>query len=86
MRRAVYKFALAIEVETQVCLDVGAHVVHVGMQNGELMLWAELDTHALTKPPRVYRVFGTGHEIPDMWMHVGTVFDGPFVWHVYEKS
>ena len=33
---------------------------------------------------RHFEVYGTGQPIPLHTEHVGTFFDGPFVWHVYE--
>lgn len=40
-----------------------------------------------TEQPRLFRVFGTGHTIPEGTVHRGLVFvrDGLLVWHLIEK-
>jgi hypothetical protein len=43
-----------------------------------------VDTESEMEEMRL-QVFGTGHEIPDDWEHVGTVQDGEFVWHIFEE-
>ena len=33
---------------------------------------------------RRFWTIGTGHHIPDEFIHIASFQDGPFVWHVYE--
>jgi hypothetical protein len=54
-----------------------------------LEVWYEVQPGATPKLVTV-QVFGTGHPIPetqqegiDYWW-LDTVFDGPFVWHLYQ--
>lgn len=62
----------------------GAKVLKAGMQGGEVQLWAEVDTDA-PKEERNFIVYGTGWEIQEENVcFIDTVFDGAFVWHVYE--
>lgn len=61
----------------------GAEVRHVGMQDGLVTLWAEVDAAAWSTP-RTFVIGGTGHQIPEGARYVGTVHDGPFVWHIFE--
>tara|TARA_R110002020_G_scaffold193923_1_gene394506 strand:- start:4226 stop:4492 length:267 start_codon:yes stop_codon:yes gene_type:complete len=60
----------------------------VGVQNGSLMLWAEVDPDSSDVTSR-FEVFGTGHDIPeDMGVSrrfIGTAFMDSLVWHVYER-
>lgn len=60
-----------------------AHVTRAGP--GLIEFWSHVDTG---EPERVvwFRVYGTGHAIPADAKHVGTVLDGPFVWHVCEVT
>ncbi len=75
-------------------LPVGAILLSVGMQRDKLMLWAivEYDDDGRKKVPteaRRIRIVGTGHDMtPDMEQgkFIGTVFNGPFVWHVFELA
>ena len=61
-------------------------VRHVDEQNGQVMLWIEVDPAAeLTR--RTFQIIGTGHEeIEPGFVYLGTVPIGPFVWHVYETT
>lgn len=34
----------------------------------------------------VFEIFGTGHHIPVGALHIGSVIDGGFVWHLYQTS
>lgn len=81
--RAVHKFALLLGSENRIEMDQTAGILHVGMQGHLLMLWAVVDTEA-PKFTRTFKVFGTGELISDGWLPIGTCFDGPFVWHVFE--
>lgn len=47
-------------------------------------LWFEVDP-SRAPANATFRVFGTGHEIPDKCVHRGSVVINPFVWHVYEE-
>lgn len=82
----VHKFPLQIADGPQVVpVPYDARVVHVGAQAGELCLWVRLDTDEPYRD-RHFLVVGTGHEAPHPLLsdHVGSVQDGPFVWHVFQ--
>lgn len=87
--RFIYKYPLSLrEAKTLVKMPRDAVVRHVGMQNGDVTIWAEVlpDNPTVT---RTFHVFGTGHPIttePGSTDFVGTVFDGPFVWHVFDAG
>lgn len=83
--KTVFKYALKITDEQQILMPKGATPLSVGIDNnGGLSVWALVDT-AAPKHVRVFRVAGTGHEIPHrvMWNFLGTVMAYPFVWHVF---
>ena len=48
-------------------------------------LWLEVP---LDEPPvdRVFEVVGTGHDVPEGGVHVGSWQQEGFVWHLYEVS
>ena len=81
MSKKIYKFEIRPGSET--LLPRGAKVIHVGMQGLIPCVWAIVDPSA--RMDKEYRVFGTGHEVPDGWRHVGTWLDAPFVWHLFER-
>lgn len=85
MPKVVHKWRLKISDEDQVLAGLG-DIVMVDVQDRSICIWAEVNEYA---EPRTFRVFGTGHEIPDSgdhyYSHVGSCLDAPCVWHVYEK-
>lgn len=85
MAKTVYKYPAPIG---EVQLPDIATIVHVGMQNGVITVWAEVPLFPPTPAweQRSYKIYGTGQPIPDNAVHVTTLFDGPFVWHLYEVS
>lgn len=66
-------------------MPTGATVLHVGIQRRIITLWALVDPDA-NPSIRHFAVVGTGHPAPDAdeGRYIGTVSEGPFVWHVFE--
>ena len=77
--RTIWKYPLG----RVLALPDGARLIKVARQAGELTLWALVDTEAPLAPHH-FEVCGTGHPAPPDSSYVGTVFDEPFVWHVFE--
>lgn len=86
--KVVYKYPLDPGETTTLTLPKWAKVVDVAMQGSSITLWVQHQQPFEGQPTetRVFQVFGTGHQIPDFAGHVGTVHDGPFVWHVYQVA
>lgn len=96
--KRVYKYPLYVPMKnsgsplTDILMPKNAKVVHVGLQEGVVTIWAEVDDDALQAAVsgrewdgRRFAVYGTGDTIPDDdAVHVGSLMDGIFVWHVYE--
>lgn len=82
---AVWKFPLATALtDNALEMPKGAKVVHVGIQGERICLWAIVDMQAPVET-RVFQIVGTGHEeVKEGMAHVGTVQQGPWVWHVFE--
>ena len=62
-------------------------VVHVGCQHGPavVQVWTdEPDSESVRY--RSARVYGTGHEVPLGDSHIGSVIEGPLVWHVFAST
>lgn len=77
--KAIYKYSTG-----EISLPQGAIVRKAGMQNGAITLWVEVDTDAPTEY-RHFAAYGTGWVLPGCVLcYIDTVFDGSFVWHVYE--
>lgn len=78
--KTIYKYNTG-----EVTMPKDAKVLKAGIQNGVVYVWAEVDTKAPIEE-RHFVVYGTGWEIATdrNLSYIDTVFDGPFVWHVYE--
>lgn len=83
MNKVIYKYTFSILQTVTIKMPRGARIVHTGEQSGSVCMWAEVDTDAATES-RVFVVYGTGQTINPAHNYVGTVFIGPFVWHIYE--
>lgn len=92
----IWKYVLAVQDYQTILLSEGAHILSVDVQGGgrgvydrgDVCLWAMVDT---SKPPerRHIEIIGTGNPVPDdkglERKFIGTVQQGPFVWHIFEK-
>jgi hypothetical protein len=84
--KTIWKWKLG--PETTIDMPHGAKLLAVQDQNGEPHLWALVDPSAKTYP-RTFRVYGTGHNMPDEpGQYVGTVQmqGGAMVVHVFEAN
>jgi hypothetical protein len=81
----IYKYPLDLTDVQKVAMPTDARLLYVAMQNGQLTLWAHVDTDLFTAH-RLIAVIGTGNPAPELdeGVYVGTAFDGPFVWHVFD--
>lgn len=84
--RTIYKFPLAVTDEQQIEMPRGSRFLGVETQGGVLYLWAIVET----ENPRyrhAFYVVGTGNPLPVDAVestYLGTVDEGPFVWHVFD--
>jgi hypothetical protein len=84
--KTIWKWTL--RPETTINMPHGAKLLAVQEQRGEAQLWALVDPGAKTYP-RTFRVYGTGHDLPDdPGQYVGTfqMNGGALVFHVFEAS
>lgn len=83
-----YRIALYEVSDTRnVSMPRGAELLHVGEQDGQVDVWARVDTEA-EYVSRAFVLVGTGFELnAHAGRHVGTVQmrDG-LVWHVFEVT
>lgn len=83
--QTVFKYDIPHEDECQIDMPAGAELLSVGCQIDGLKLWARVDPRAPFET-RVFKLRGTGHEIEESCAYVGTMFEGPFVWHLFEEN
>ncbi len=85
--RTIFKYTItANEPIKKFDLPLGAKVVEVGSQEpGTLQFWVDSGIdNFLENEIRTFRIYGTGHPIDENDTYVGTAFDPPFVWHLFE--
>lgn len=83
---AVYRHGVPVDGRWHT-VGLTGPVVHVGCRQPELVeLWALAG--AAPMRPRTFRVFGTGHPLPDDVAFVGTAIvpGGELVWHLFESG
>lgn len=81
----VYKYPLEITDEQELEIPAGAKILSVQFQGGQLCLWAEVNPkHEMVR--LIIDIEGTGHPLHPKRKYIGTVQQGPFVWHVYERG
>ena len=84
----IFKYVLmSTKNVSSVAIPKGGKVLTTAMQDGLVCIWVEVDQHAPTEL-RTFKIYGTGHEMLDSehQVYVGTIFDNPYVWHVYEYT
>jgi hypothetical protein len=69
-------------------MPAGARILHVGIPPGsnKPQVWALVDPDKPMLPSQLV-FFDTGQPLPeaiDEYRYVGTFYDVPFVWHVFE--
>lgn len=87
--RTIHKFPLAITDRQTIDLPGHAEILRVGVQGGAIYLWAVVATNTMLVESRTFDVVGTGNPVPGDATednYLGTVEDGPFVWHVFETT
>lgn len=88
MPSTVWKYPLKGTGEQTIEMPSGSRILHIAMQHNRVRLWALVDPE-MPMVGRVLRIYGTGHEMPDVpGFYWGTfmVDDGDFVFHVFEPQ
>lgn len=85
--KKIYKYPLALADAEVVQLDIpqGGQILTMGVQQGIPTLWVLVEV-GRPEERRMFRTVGTGHDVPGGVKFVGTWFDGPYVWHVFEVA
>ena len=83
-RMLKYKVSSDTSLQVAVQMREGVTIRAIGVQGHEIHVWGETPRSAdpLTVT-RTFRVVGTGDDVP-LGDYIGTVFEGRYVWHVYE--
>lgn len=80
--KAIFKY----DLQPNMSVPKGAKILHVGAKANEpLCLWMLVDPDQQYEQ-RSFEIIGTGQLIsyPSKSVHIGTVIQGAFVWHIFE--
>ena len=77
--KTIHKYSCSASTE----MPIGATILKVGVQDHGVYLWALVDTDAAYEI-RCFIAVGTGDALDENRVHVGTVFEDSFVWHIME--
>jgi hypothetical protein len=83
-RVVIYKYDLGGLDHRKVLMPQGARVLSCGKQGNSIMVWAVVDSAAPTVIRRFF-VTWTGRLIEE-GSFIGTILDGPYVWHVFDHG
>lgn len=78
--RTVYKYPIRSAIE----MPAKAKIIKVDTQGVEGMFWVEVDTD-MPITTRYFDVLGTGWEVPEGLLYVGSYLQGMSIWHIYER-
>lgn len=82
--KTVYKYPLAIRDRQEIKMPGKPVLLNVGLDpQDDLCVWALVNPEHENKPMTFF-VHGTGHPVDsDAYIWLGTVRQGPFMWHVF---
>jgi hypothetical protein len=88
MTKVIFKYPLMQGLGLQpLQIELGAKIIHVGFQNEQLYLWAEVDMNVIQETIDIF-IQGTGQNLYEFQTldlsFIGTAVGNPFVWHVYK--
>lgn len=88
MSAFIHKQALAIQDRTEILVPRGSQILKVAMQDGRLTVWYRFNDRMDDRRDRMlFRIVGTGHpHDASSGTYIDSVFDGPFVWHVFHSG
>ncbi len=82
----IRKYHFELNDVVQLEMPLGARVLHVAEQRGQLCMWAGVDTNTSLATHTFY-VYGTGQPLDGLntGTHVATFFmnGGQYVWHMF---
>jgi len=80
----VQKYELARDEARTIRLSLGAVIIRVAVQDGQLCLWVREPVEALARKPRVFVALPTWQSLSQTYVHIATCDDGARIWHVLE--
>ena len=85
--KRIFKYPLKLQGTQKIKIPKHAKILNIQTQEDDICLWALINPEE-PKVSRQIRIFGTGHEVPDIKLeYIGTIqqLDGSLIWHVFEE-
>ena len=85
----IYKYLIdwdgSNNATADICID--SRIIDFQFQNGELYLWAIVDTFYEEKAQAKFEIYGTGREIknPNKLKYLKTLHNNDMVWHIFTR-
>lgn len=81
--RTIFKYKL----RPVVSLPKDSVILKTAIQNGEMFIWVLIYPDETEMVDRNFEIIGTGHSFEFDYLthtYIDSLFDGPFVWHIWE--
>lgn len=69
-----------------IMLPKNGRILKVGMQGDRVCFWVMFNHPEREVEARCFYVIGTNQIVPDGLNYLDTVFDGDYVWHIFEEK
>ena len=80
--RTIWKFKIQLEERFTLPLPEDFKVLKIS--DGFMWVEGTFTSTKISLSNKMFAIVGTGKIIPDGFQHVGTYFEGVYVWHVYK--
>lgn len=82
--KVIYKYDLPAP-SCRVMMPADSRILSLQYQNGVACVWALLSNGAVQDAEFAFDIYGTGHSIASDAEYIGTLQQGPFVWHYFRR-
>jgi hypothetical protein len=84
----IYKYHLVGDDRCHLSAEVpaGAKIVKANIQRGVFVIWCIVQPVDAIMETLYFTVTGTGFDVPPDSVHIESIFDGPFVWHLFQED
>lgn len=81
--KTIWKYVLQLEEKQNFDMPIGAEILSCGLDPmGQISIWAMVDTEK-DYIGRQIVIVGTGNPVPTGLKFIGSVTQGPFMWHIF---
>lgn len=88
MNTKIFKYTISENIVNVIEMPIGAKVLSIQEQHGEICIWALVDDNEVEKENRVFEVWVTGAEIyfdkEKEFLETVQLYNGSIVLHVFE--